>query len=33
MDERTTIEADVPRRLLPMIGLAPEVRKVRARRA
>jgi GTP-binding protein HflX len=33
MDERTTIEADVPRRLLPMIGLAPDVRKVSARRA
>jgi len=29
MGDRATIEADVPRRLLPMVGLAtPEVRKV-----
>ena len=33
MGERATIEADVPRRLLPVIGLAPEMPKASARRA
>ena len=33
MGDRTTIEADVPRRLLPLIGLAPDARRVSARRA
>jgi GTPase len=34
MGDRATIEADVPRRLLPMIGLAtPDLRDTRVRRA
>ena len=33
MGDRATIEADVPRRLLPLIGLTPDARKVSARRA
>ena len=33
MGERATIEANVPRRLLPVIGLAPEMPKASARRA
>jgi GTP-binding protein HflX len=33
MGERATIEADVPRRLLPLLGLAADARKVSARRA
>jgi GTP-binding protein HflX len=33
MGERATIEADVPRRLLPMVGLATAARKVSGRRA
>ena len=33
MGDRATIEADVPRRLLPMIGLLPEMPRTSARRA
>jgi hypothetical protein len=33
MGERATIEADVPRRLLPMLGLATAAKKVSRRRA
>jgi hypothetical protein len=34
MGERATIDADVPRRLLPMIGLAtPDLREAKVRRA
>ena len=33
MGDRATVDADVPRRLLPVIGLAPEARKASARRA
>ncbi len=33
MGDRATIEADVPRRLLPLIGVVPEPRKVSGRRA
>jgi GTP-binding protein HflX len=33
MGDRATVEADVPRRLLPLVGITPDLRKTSARRA
>ena len=33
MGDRATLEADVPRRLLPLVGITPDLRKASARRA
>src|SRR5687768_10975806 len=33
MGDRATLEADVPRRLLPLVGITPDLRKTSARRA